>query len=122
MPAKPPKSGTNLAHLIAAIIFSIMEREHKTMKRKLILLPILLVIVLMMLFSGKYVYLHEGDIMIVPNEDGNPTLVLDDGEYFVRYWNLASGCYKLTSIGLLDYSYATRVDESRCPVNAMAVP
>jgi hypothetical protein len=99
-----------------------MEREHKTMKRKLILLPILLVIVLMMLFSGKYVYLHEGDIMIVPNEDGNPTLVLDDGEYFVRYWNLASGCYKLTSIGLLNYSYATRVDESRCPVNAMAVP
>jgi hypothetical protein len=99
-----------------------MEREHKTMKRKLILLPILLVIVLMMLFSGKYVYLHEGDIMIVPNEDGNPTLVLDDGEYFVRYWNLASGCYKLTSIGLLNYSYATRVDESRCPVNAMAAP
>jgi hypothetical protein len=88
------------------------------MKLKLLILPLVVLVVLLCLFSGQYTYLNEYQTQVVPSPDGNPTLMLEDGVYYVRYWNLAPGCYKLTSISLLDYKFASQADESRCPVQA----
>lgn len=86
------------------------------MKLKLILLPILLLAVLWLFFSGNYVYLNENELNVQPSPEGSPVLVLGEETYYVRYWTLAPGCYKLTRIGLLDYNLATQTEESRCAV------
>ena len=93
------------------------------MKIKHFILPLVFVCVLViLLFSGRHVYLNESDILIVSNQDGNPILVLDDGVYYVRYWNMAPGCYKLTKINLLDYNFASQTSGDHCPVKAMNEP
>lgn len=102
--------------------------SHKTspwttqpvMKFRFFVLPIIFILVLFLLFSGSYLYLAEEDIMVVPNESGNPTLVLDDGIYYVRYWNLAPGCYRLTRVGIVNYNIASQADESKCLEKALA--
>ncbi len=88
------------------------------MKLRILFFFVIVVIVLMVFFSGQYVYLDENDLVVFPNQDGNPTLLIDESIYYVRYWTLAPGCYKLTQIGLLDYNLASQTTESRCPVQA----
>jgi hypothetical protein len=88
------------------------------MKYKIFIVPIVLLIVFLFFFSGQYVYVGETEIDVVASPEGNPTLILEDEAYYVRYWQLAPGCYKLTKFALLDYRYAAQADESRCPVQA----
>ena len=90
------------------------------MKYKILIIPIVLLIVFLFFFSGQFVYISEAEIEVVASPEGNPTLILEDEVYYVRYWQLAPGCYKLTEFALLDYKYAAQTDESRCPVQAMA--
>ncbi len=88
------------------------------MKLRILFLFAVFVVVLMLFFSGNYVYLEENELVVTPSLDGNPTLRINDSIYYVRYWTLAPGCYKLTHIGLLDYNLASQTSESRCPVQA----
>jgi hypothetical protein len=90
------------------------------MKFRFIALALIFIFVLLLLFSGRFLYLTEDDIMVVPNESGNPTLVLDDGIYYVRYWNLAPGCYKLTRVDIVNYNIASQADDSKCLARALA--
>ena len=90
------------------------------MKLRYLILPVIVLLVLLFLTSNQYTYLDDLEVRVVPSQDGNPTLVLNDEIYYVRHWNLAPGCYKLTKISLLDYSFASQTDASRCPVMAKA--
>jgi hypothetical protein len=84
------------------------------MKIKFIILLIGLLLSSVLLFSMRYEYLEPEKVMVVPNSEGNPMLILSDGGYLIRDWSFQPGCYRLIKIGIIQYNLANLADISRC--------
>jgi hypothetical protein len=107
-----------------------IAREHDRcwrcvqMKIKIILLMITLFLTSFLLLSMRFEYLEPETVMIVPNNDGNPMVVLSDGGYLIRDWSFQAGCYRLIKIGIFQYNLATPADPGKCssPDPVLALP
>jgi hypothetical protein len=84
------------------------------MKVKMVLVMVMLAAFSLFIFSMRFEYLDPGKVMVVPNEVGSPMMLLSDGSYYVRDWNITAGCYQLTKIGVVQFNFAVIVDDSKC--------
>jgi hypothetical protein len=94
------------------------------MKFKIILLLMTLILTSFLIFSMRFEYLEPETVMVVPNSDGNPMIVLSDGGYLIRDWGFQAGCYRLVKIGIIQYNLASPADPGKCASHetVMALP
>jgi hypothetical protein len=83
-------------------------------KLKLIILLVTLFLTSFLFFSMRYEYLEPSTVMIAPNTEGNPMIVLSDGSYLIRDWSFQAGCYRLIKIGIFDYNIASSAEGDKC--------
>lgn len=84
------------------------------MKIKILIVLVVLALAAFFVFSVHYENLDPQNVMVVPNDAGSPTLVLSDGVYFVRDWNVQPGCYRMTKIGIINFNFASPAESHFC--------